>query len=293
VLKSIHHGGDRAPGRTGDHADRVATLGSAAVSDFWLFMALTAAMGMSIFLSLPIVYSKRAQGRWATGLNAAAIGILVFLLADVFSDVSPILYPHGYVADLGYSVAFGVAFLIAFVGLYVVDNLPRSAESDAASPAATVDRGPRTTALIIALGIGLQNLTEGLVFGANWTAGALGILAVVFLGFFLQNVTEGFPIASPFLGTSSSRRVPMMVGLFLVGGLPTLVGGAIGYFWSNDLFLVIFDALAIGAIAYVLLPMLRVAFRPLESRAASIARNRLVYVGVMVGFLIGFAVNAV
>jgi ZIP family zinc transporter len=263
------------------------------MGDFWIFMALTAAMGLSIFLSLPIVYSKRAQGRWAIGLNAAAIGILVFLLADVFSDVSPILYPNGYVANLGYSVAFAVAFVVAFLGLYVVDNLPRSPVVGVGNDTGVAaDRGPRRTALIIALGIGLQNLTEGLVFGVNWTAGAIGILAVVFVGFFLQNVTEGFPIASPFLGTNARRDVSMMVGLFLFGGLPTLLGGAIGYHWSNDLFLVIFDALAIGAITYVILPMLRVAFRPLESREASVRRNQIVYLGVMVGFAIGFAVNA-
>ncbi len=270
------------------------------MSDFVLFMALTAAMGLSIFLSLPVVYSKRAQGRWAIGLNAVAIGILVFLLADVFSDASPIIYTSGgYVGSLEYSVAFFVAFLVAFLALYFVDNIPRApavpgaAEDAGGSPSAAVDSGPRTTALIIALGIGLQNLTEGLVFGVNWTAGAIGILAVVFVGFFLQNVTEGFPIASPFLGTSVSRRLSMMVGLFLVGGLPTLIGGAIGYYWSNDLFIVIFDALAIGAIAYVILPMLRVAFKPLATRELSIRRNQLVYIGVMLGFALGFAVNAV
>ncbi|MGP8078359.1 MAG: hypothetical protein ACLQC7_01680 [Thermoplasmata archaeon] len=257
-----------------------------AIGDFPLFMVLTTVMGLSIFLSLPIVYSKRAQGRWATGLNAAAIGILIFLLADVFSDAAAIIYPGGYVASLGYSVAFAASFVVAFVALLAIDNYPRSAE-------AVAEGGPRTTALIIALGIGLQNLTEGLVFGVSWTTGALGILAVVFVGFFLQNVTEGFPIASPFLGTNAPRRVPMMVGLFLVGGLPTLIGGAIGYHWSNDLFLVVFDALAIGAIAYVILPMLRVAFRPLDSRDAAVRRNRLVYLGVMVGFVIGFAVNAI
>ena len=244
------------------------------MGDFAIFLALTAVMGLSIFLSLPVVYSRRAQGRWAVALNAVAIGILVFLLADVFSDVSLLLYPSGYVANFGYSVAFGIAFVVAFLGLYYVDNLPRPAprgttdETTAASR--SVGSGPRTTALIIALGIGLQNLTEGLVFGANWTAGAVGVLAVVFVGFFLQNVTEGVPIASPFLGTDARRGVATMVGLFLV----------------------IFDALAIGAIAYVILPMLRVAFRPLESREASLARNRLVYLGAMVGFVLGFAVNA-
>lgn len=256
------------------------------MNNFPLFMALTSVMGLSIFLSLPVVYSKRAQGRWAVGLNAAAIGILVFLLADIFSDVSPILYPSGYVANAGYSVAFGVAFVVAFVGLYLVDNVPRSS-------AAAREGGPRVTSLIIALGIGLQNLTEGLVFGVNWTVGTIGILAVVFVGFFLQNVTEGFPIASPFLGSHERKGVPMMVGLFLIGGLPTLIGGAIGFFWSNDLFLVVFDALAIGAIAYVVLPMLRVAFRPLNTPEAAARRNRLVYLGVMVGFALGFAVNAI
>jgi zinc transporter, ZIP family len=257
------------------------------MGNFGLFLALTSAMGLAIFLSLPLVYSKRAQGRWAVGLNAAAIGILIFLLADVFSDVSPILYPSGYVANLGYSVAFAVAFLVAFGGLYFLDQLrtPRAG--------ATGMGHARSVALIIALGIGLQNLTEGLVFGVSWTAGEVGILAVVFVGFFLQNVTEGFPIASPFLGSSERRSFPYMVGLFLVGGLPTIVGGAIGYHWSNDLFLVVFDALAIGAIAYVVLPMLRVAFRPLETRELSVRRDRIVYLGVMVGFLLGFVVNAV
>ena len=256
------------------------------MNDFLLFMALTTVMGLSIFLSLPVVYSKRAQGRWAVGLNAAAIGILIFLLADIFGDVAPIIYPSGYVASFGYSTAFGVSFVGAFLGLYAVDNLPRRS-------AAAKEGGPRVTALIIATGIGLQNLTEGLVFGVNWTAGAIGILAVVFLGFLLQNISEGFPIASPFLGSSERRRLPLMVGLFLIGGLPTLVGGTIGYFWSSDLFLVIFDALAIGAIAYVILPMLRTAFRPLASPEASVRRNQLVYLGVMVGFALGFVVNAV
>ena len=263
-----------------------------------MFLLLTAAMGMSIFLSLPVVFSRRAQGRWATGLNAAAIGILIFLLADVFSNASVLLYPSGYVANLGYSVAFGVAFVAIFLTLFVVDNFgrvpgsqqnPRGAEQSLR----TAEARPGATAMIIALGIGLQNLTEGLVFGGNWTAGAVGVAAVVFVGFFLQNITEGFPIASPFLGTDARRGVPTMAGLFLLGGLPTLIGGAIGYFWTNDLLLVIFDALAIGAITYVILPMLRVAFRPLESHDASVRRNRLVYLGAMVGFALGFAVNAI
>ncbi len=265
------------------------------MSDFPLFIALTTAMGLSIFLSLPVVYLKRAQGRWAVGLNAGAIGILVFLLADVFGNAAVILYPNGYVADPTYSFVFAAAFTGVFLGLMAVDyfpsrNVPTPAPTDPTVP--PVEHSALATASIIALGIGLQNLTEGLVFGVNWSAGTVGILAVVFVGFFLQNMTEGFPIASPFLGTGAPRDVRTMTGLFLIGAVPTILGGAIGYFWSSDLFLVFFDALAIGAIAYVILPMLRVAFRPLESKAASVRRNRLVYFGVLIGFVVGFAVNA-
>lgn len=270
------------------------------MANFAVFLAFTTAMGLSILLSLPVVYSRRAQGRWSVGLNAAAIGILVFLLADLFGDVATQLYSSGgYVANPGYAVAFGVAFLVAFLALFAVDSLPRIAprgvgkDEVEGSSAGLREPSPRRTASIIALGIGLQNLTEGLVFGVNWTAGAVGILAVVFVGFFLQNVSEGFPIAAPFLGTNSRPEAPTMVGLFLLGGLPTVVGGAIGYFWSSPTFLVIFDALAIGAIVYVILPLLRVAFRPLATKEASVARNQIVYLGVMVGFLIGFAVNAI
>lgn len=256
-----------------------------------LFLALTAVMGLSILISLPVVLSRRAQGRWGVGLNAAAIGILLFLLADIFSNVAPILYPQGYVASASYSATFAFAFLIGFVGLFAIDNLRPAGPSTGPTGPDAVPH-PVRTASIIAIGIGLQNLTEGLVFGVNWTAGTVGILAVVFLGFLLQNISEGFPIAAPFLGSSAPRELPTLVALFLAGGLPTILGGAIGYFWSSDQFLVIFDALAIGAIVYVILPLLKVAFRPLESREASVARNRIVYLGVMAGFVIGFAANA-
>ncbi len=256
----------------------------ARMQEFATFLALTAAMAFSIFLSLPVVYAKRAQRSWATALNAGAIGILVFLLADIFSDVAPILYPNGYVADAGYSLLFGVAFVGAFLALFAVDNVSSGSRPESA---------PERMALIIALGIGLQNLTEGLVFGVNWSIGAVGVLAVVFLGFFLQNVTEGFPIAAPFLGRPESRRLGVILGLFFLSGVPTLVGAFIGYFWSSTDFVLVFDALAIGAIAYALLPMLRVAFRPLDTRELSLRRNRIVYLGVMVGFVLGFAVNAI
>ncbi|MCI4328942.1 MAG: hypothetical protein L3J86_05095, partial [Thermoplasmata archaeon] len=58
---------------------------------FLEFLLLTAVMGLSIFLSLPVILHPRSQGRVGVLLNAAAIGILLFLLADIFGIVAPLI----------------------------------------------------------------------------------------------------------------------------------------------------------------------------------------------------------
>jgi len=73
-----------------------------------------------------------------------------------------------------------------------------------------------------------------------------------------------------------------------VGGLPTIIGGAVGFYYSSDAFDLVFYGLAMGAILYVILPMLKNAFRDMDH-----AKQRMVYLGVFLGFLIGFIVNLV
>ncbi|MCI4323145.1 MAG: hypothetical protein L3K03_03860 [Thermoplasmata archaeon] len=244
---------------------------------------LSTIMGLSIFLSLPIILAKQMQSRTLVMLNAIAIGILVFLLADVFSDVAPDLYPNGsYIAAPTVAVLFVVGLVAAFGILFVAEQ--RAGREK--------DVSPRGLALIVALAIGFQNLTEGLVFGSSWAIGLTGLLSVIFIGFFLQNVTEGFPITAPFLGTTRPS-LGLISLFFLIGGLPTVFGGILGYFYNSVNLDVLFDALAIGAILYAILPMLKAAFRPAETRDASIARQQLVYLGLLAGFVLGFLVNAI
>jgi zinc transporter, ZIP family len=264
------------------------------MSDFPTFLLLTALMGLSIFLSLPVILAKGMRSRTIVFLNAAAIGILVFLLADIFSDVAPLIAGSSdYLTVPSLDVVFVAATVAAYAALYFVDQRRPAAPAPGvpASGSRNFEGNPTRLALIIALGIGLQNLTEGLVFGAAWTAGALGLLVVIFIGFFLQNVTEGFPIVSPFLG-QGSYRLGVVASLFLVGGLPTILGGAIGYFYNNVTLDVLFDALAIGAILYVIVPMLKAALRPEATPLESFLKQRLVYFGLLTGFVVGFLVNA-
>jgi ZIP family zinc transporter len=243
---------------------------------------LSLLMGLSIFLSLPLILSRRLKGSGITFLNAGAIGLLVFLLGDIFANVSAQSSSTTlFLTVPTYDVVFAVAVAAAFLVLEFSEHSgPRPANFS-----------PASTALVIALAIGFQNLTEGLVFGSAWQADKIGLITVIFAGFLLQNITEGFPISSPFLG-ENERRMGLLVALFVLGGMPTLVGAVAGYFYNSNLLDIVFEGLAIGAILYAILPMIRVAFRPAATPEASALKLRLTYLGILLGFLVGFAVNA-
>jgi ZIP family zinc transporter len=256
------------------------------MADFVEMVLLATVMGFSIFLSLPIVLRRSRTARLVNLLNAIAIGILIFIVADVWGNVAAVVYPSGsYLSDPTLAAVFVVGVSGAFGILYAVEH---------SSPAAREHRemAPTTTALVVATAIGFQNLTEGMVFGSAWSAGAIGLLGVVFVGFFLQNVTEGFPIAGPLLGTPE-RNAALFAGYFLVGGIPTILGAGIGYFWTSTTLIVAFDALAIGTCLYAILPMLRTAFRPAATPEATSLKQRLTYAGIGIGFVVGFLVNAI
>ncbi len=239
-------------------------------------------MGFSIYLSFPIILRRKMGAKFTVLLVSFAVGILVFLAGDIFSDVASQVYASGsYVANPAMSIIFIVSVGGLFGILYLIENLRRgSAPKDAFVP--------KRVALIVAIGMGLQNLTEGLVFGSAYVVGLTGLFLVILIGFILQNFTEGFPIVSPFFGRERPRAV-YLAGLYFIGGFPTIAGSLIGYYYVNPYMNILFDGLAIGAIIYVIIPMLRNLFR----QADQAKLQSLVYLGLLVGFLAGFAVNAV
>jgi zinc transporter, ZIP family len=234
---------------------------------------------MSIFLSMPLVMSKKTGEMRTKVFNAVAIGILIFLVADVFSDVTGILYDGslmGYGSSPYYDAIFVSSFAAGFLALFAAENRSRDGLS------------PSGLALIIAVGIGFQNLTEGLLFGSlGVRIGLGGATLVVLVGFVFQNVTEGFPITSPFFG-HLERKTGVIASLLMVGGVPAIIGGGIGHYYSSQTFVLVFDGLAIGAMSYVILPMLKGAFRDMDY-----SRQRMVYLGVFLGFVAGFLVNLI
>ena len=246
--------------------------------NFLEVLLLSSVMGLSIYLSLPLLINRKLKGNTMRLLLGAAIGILIFLCLDIFSDVSPILYSTGTLAGYGsnpaYDAVFTASIVVGFMVLYFFEGRSKSGLS------------MTQLSLLIAVGIGFQNLTEGLVFGSlGVTLGLTGVTLVVLVGFTFQNLTEGFPIASPFLG-KDAWRLPTMLGLFLIGGLPTILGGAIGYYYTSNYAALLFNGVAIGAILYVILPMLKILLKDMDLTA-----QRIAYMGIFVGFIAGFIVN--
>lgn len=247
--------------------------------EFYVVLVLSTIMGLSIFVSYPLVVHGKLSRKMSTYLNGFAIGILIFLIADVFSDAASIMYNgslYGYGSSLPYDAEFVLSLTAGFGLLYI------------ASMASGKEPQMARLSILIAVGIGLQNLTEGLVLGSLlFRIGLLGITYVLVLGFTIQNITEGFPIGAPTLGTPNRSKL-LLASAFMIGGLPTIIGGAAGYYFSSSSFNVIFDGLAVGAIFYIILPMLRSIFLKNSGSALGIA-----YFSVFMGFAVGLLVNLI
>jgi zinc transporter ZupT len=113
-------------------------------------------------------------------------------------------------------------------------------------------------ALLVAAGIGLHNLGEGVAIGAAYSAGALALGAALVIGFALHNTTEGLAIVAPVARERLS--VWRLIGLGLLAGAPAVLGawiGAAAYNPSVAAFLFGFGAGAIVQVIVQLAPSLR------------------------------------
>ena len=115
--------------------------------------------------------------------------------------------------------------------------------------------GAFRTASLIALGIGLHNLGEGLAIGSSYAVGEIALGTMLVLGFLLHNATEGLGIVAPL-----ARERPglgKLVALGAVAGVPTVLGAWIGGFTYSPTGAVLFLAIGAGAVAQVIWTLAR------------------------------------
>jgi ZIP family zinc transporter len=221
------------------------------VLSFWWTVLLGAIAGFTIFLGLPIARARRLSAQTVALLNALAIGILLYLVVEIAQNaIAPIS------ANLNAWHAGAGAFPATLIAVFVVGLAAGlvglgSAATHFTRQAATHAENPIVLAAIIAIGIGAHNFGEGLAIGASAASGATAVALALIVGFGLHNATEGFGVAAPLVG----RVVPSwaQIGLAgLIAGGPTFLGTIIGYSFYSPTLSVLFLAVAIGALVFVI-----------------------------------------
>lgn len=195
---------------------------------------LPVAAGMAFFPAM-----QTASARWTNAILAFTLGLLAFLAVDAAED--------------GLELAEAVPGAFNGLGLFLGAALAAVALV-LALERALVRRAPGapTLALLIAIGIGLHNLGEGLLIGSAFALGSLALGTALIVGFAVHNVTEGPAIVAPL--ASGQRALPWRRFLLLaaIAGLPTVLGAWLGAFANYSVLPVVFFGLGAGAILVVL-----------------------------------------
>jgi zinc transporter, ZIP family len=242
-----------ATGATIDHAIDAATESPDADLGFYGLMALIGlyvgvipvAIGM---LWLPWV--RTMDMRWMRFLLAFTIGLLTFLGIDALLEGSE-LAGEGAQA-LGGAGLVWLGAVGAYLALAGVDGWLGERRKSAGDGA---DQGERA-AFLVALGIGLHNLGEGLAIGSAYAVGSLALGAALVVGFALHNTTEGLAIVAPVARSGSARpRTLMLLGV--LAGSPAILGAWIGASFFNPSAAALMLGIGAGAIAQVIVQIWR------------------------------------
>lgn len=244
---------------------------------------LGAVAGLTIFIGLPIARLKGLPKGVQGFCNAVATGVLVFLLWDILANASqPVTAAlgtrgHGSPPALFWElvVIFGAGITVGLLSLVYLNTRVLSR--------LRAGGDPRGLALMIALGLGFHNLSEGLAIGQSAASGAIAFAGVLVIGFALHNITEGFGIAAPMTTAPRPASWSFLGMTGLLGGGPTFIGTVIGYVATSRYLYVLFLALAAGAIIYVL--------NELFSLGRKLNTPAVMGWGLAGGFLAAYATN--
>jgi ZIP family zinc transporter len=268
-------------------------------------LMLGAFSGLTIFLGLPLAILQNVTSRMKGFLNALSIGILIFLTVDVLSHAWESAEDAASLAFAGRSpLTEGAIDLIALFGGIALGLLGLTwyetrylKESPAQSPIAHTRLTERSVssshgkrqlqllqqvnayklAMMIAIGIGAHNFSEGLAIGQSYAAGAIGFAA--------HNATEGFGIAGPLSGLSERPSLRFLAITGVIGGGPTFLGTAIGSLWFSTVVYIFFLAIAGGALIYVSMLM--------YNSGRSQASNAVLMAGLFAGLFAGFITDLI
>ena len=273
-------------GATIDHEIDAAAETPEADAGFYGLMTLLGTYVGLIPVALGMLFMpflRRIDERWVRLIMAFTVGLLAFLALD------------GYLEGLeigGESAsAFGgveLLFLGAALAYLALTGLSRWMDDRVESAKQTGAAGYRLS-LMIATGIGLHNLGEGLAIGSAYAVGALALGAFLVIGFAIHNTTEGLAIVAP-LAKSERPSIGRIALLGVIAGAPAILGAWIGASVYTGELAVFLIGIGIGAIVQVIVQLLP-SIRDSEGRALHPLSITGIVAGAVLLYLTGLLIT--
>ena len=189
-------------------------------------------------------YIKTMSDRWLHAVLLFAAGVLGFLAFDAGFEAFELAerIPGAYEGNL--LVVFGI-----FGALLLVQAISAWREGRVAAGDSRASSG-LWIAYLVAVGIGLHNLAEGLAIGSSFALGRVSLGAFLVIGFMLHNVTEGPAVVAP-VARGERPALKHFAALGVIAGAPVILGGWIGSLAYSPTIGAFFLAIGVGAILQV------------------------------------------
>ncbi len=233
-----------------------------------------------VFLGLLFVpFLKRLTLSWNNFFISITLGILLFLGIETFSDAIELVRTKEHTA-LGIGLLLlGIALPLLTLFFYKQEYKRKHKQKEEQEE----ENKQLLLTYLIAIGIGLHNLGEGLAIGSVYASGQLSLGFLLIIGFMIHNLTEGIAITAPIAKTYTSLRnfLKHLFLLSLIAGGPTILGTVIGGFsYSPAVHLFLF-AIGVGAIFQVIFELLKYMLTAAEHHLFTVKNG--------FGFLLGLA----
>ncbi len=241
-----------ATGATVDHTIDAAAESPDGGAGFLGLMALIGLYVGVIPVAIGMVWLpwlRTIDPRWIQFLMALTVGLLAFLGIDALLEGTE-LAGEGAQVFGGAALVF-VGAVVAYLALAGVGSWMSGRHAQEKQAGA----GPWRLAFLVALGIGLHNLGEGLAIGSAYAVGSLALGAALVVGFALHNTTEGLAIVAPVAKgeeIDGATRLKRLVGLGALAGAPAILGAFIGASAYDASLAAFMFGLGAGAIAQVI-----------------------------------------
>jgi zinc transporter ZupT len=271
-------------GITFDHEIPVAASTPAADARYFLGFTLVGVYVGVLPVAIGLLwlpFLKRLEPRWIHFALALTAGLLVFLAFEALVEA---LETADAVAG-----AFQGTGIVALTVLGTWLALQAFGGAAKRQPGAGGPADRLRLAFLIALGIGLHNLGEGLAIGAAYAQGAVSLGSFLIVGFMVHNTTEGLGIVAPIAKDHPTLRTLALAGL--IAGAPTIVGAWLGGLAYSPVLATVALGVGCGAILQVVGVLYRAIAR--ESQPVWTPLNALgVAAGLAVMYLTGLMVAA-